>query len=112
MKSSRSRAHQWPSKHDADKRVALQSVKRKAIGSDPEAMSDLELWQLIVRCLHLARKKMGEQKRSIPAFGLWPQDSCHPTVQIKREWTPASHICLALPLPLQLQTCQHCLPSR
>ena len=44
--------------------VGLQSAKRKAIGSDPETMSDLELWQLIVRCLHIARKKMGEQKRS------------------------------------------------
>ncbi|CAK0749175.1 hypothetical protein CVIRNUC_001890 [Coccomyxa viridis] len=43
----------------AAEEAKLPSVKRKAIGSDPETMSDLELWQLIVRCLHMARKKMG-----------------------------------------------------
>ena len=80
MGSSRFRAHPWPSKHDANKLVVLQSVKRKAIGSDPDTMSDLELWQLIVRCLHIARKKMGEQTCSKSAFKT--EDSCLKTTVI------------------------------
>ncbi len=84
MGSSCFRAYRLSSKHDAIQPVALQSVKRKAIGSDPETMSDLELWQLIVRCLHMARKKMGEQGCSKLAFKLLPEDCLHPTVRYER----------------------------
>ena len=45
----------------------MQSAKRKAFGSDPDSMSDIELWQQIVRCLHAARKKIGEANMSILA---------------------------------------------
>lgn len=45
-----------------EKGVFLQSAKRKALAGDPDSFSDLELWQQIVRCLHAARKKLGEQR--------------------------------------------------
>ena len=31
------------------------------MGGDPDTLSDVELWQQIVRCLHAARKKIGVQ---------------------------------------------------
>ena len=30
------------------------------MGGDPDALTDIDLWQMIVRCLHAARKKFGE----------------------------------------------------
>ena len=32
------------------------------MGGDPDTMTDIDLWQMIVRCLHAARKKFGEHR--------------------------------------------------
>jgi len=50
--------------------MLLQLAKRKALGGDPDSMSDVELWQQIVRCLHAARKKVGEQSACLTVVSL------------------------------------------